>query len=139
MPDLVHYQDNAEIADVVRKFEACEYPKENFTHPLHLTVAAWYVFHHPSEEALDAMRAALQRFAGHHGVTAYNETITRFWIALVEQVRNQGAEDQALTALANEVVKRFASKEILFDYYSRERVMSPEAKAAWIEPDLRPL
>jgi hypothetical protein len=46
---------------------------------------------------------------------------------------------QALTALANEVVRRFASKEILFDYYSRERVMSPEAKAAWIERDLRPL
>jgi hypothetical protein len=34
-------------------------------------------------------------------------------------------------------VERYGSKQILFSYYTRERVMSDAAKQDWIAPDLQ--
>jgi hypothetical protein len=32
-----------------------------------------------------------------------------------------------------------AAKSVLFTFYSRDRLMSTTARAAWVEPDLAPL
>ena len=32
-----------------------------------------------------------------------------------------------------------AAKDVLFVFYSRERLMSVEARAAWVEPDRAPV
>jgi len=40
--------------------------------------------------------------------------------------------------LANQVVEKY-DKNLILDYYSPELLASPEAKANWREPDLKPL
>lgn len=40
--------------------------------------------------------------------------------------------------LVNEALVRFADKRMLLRFYSRDRLMSPEARAGWVEPDLAP-
>jgi hypothetical protein len=131
------YLHPGEIASVVHKFENCEYRPDQFTHAFHLTVAAWYLSQYSPEEALDRMRAALLRFTGHRGVKGYHETITRFWLLITANFLAEAQADSSLTDRVNELVKRFGRKDILFDYYSRELVMSDEARLGWIEPNLQ--
>jgi len=37
------------------------------------------------------------------------------------------------------LVDRYGSKRLPFEYYSRERLMSWEARMDWVGPDLKPL
>jgi hypothetical protein len=138
MEDL-RYQDDREIVEVTTRFEQCEFPPEEFTHARHLTVACWYLCTLPPDKALSRMRDGLQRFITHHQKQGYHETITRFWMELLEHYLRKFPSDTTLVSKVNQAIERFASKDVLFSYYTRECVMSDAARAAWITPDLRPI
>ena len=40
---------------------------------------------------------------------------------------------------ANRMVERLGARDLALRHYSEQRLKSPEARAAWIEPDIRPL
>ena len=115
--------------DEVRRFESCMYALEEFDHAEHLKVAWTYLQLCGYEAALARMRAGLLRFSAHYNKSGYNETITVFWLRKLQQ---HCGEDSGR-------VFPEAGKEALFRHYTRERVMSDEAKRAWIEPDLAPM
>src|ERR1700758_1977498 len=127
------------IREVVQKFEACQYAPEEFTHTHHLTVACWYLCTLDRPEAFVRMRSGLKRFIAHHGKQGYHETITRFWMELLAAYLDQLPDAIPLVSKVNSAVERYSSKEILFSYYTRERVMSDKARQAWIAPDLHPI
>lgn len=133
------YADTAEIAIVVRKLEHCEYSTQEFKHGMHLAVAAWYLRQSSYEDALDRMRSTLQRFTQYHRVTAYHETITRFWLRLASDFMTNHPTNQNFAAQVNALIERYLNKNVLFEYYSRERVLSDAARNGWLEPDLRSL
>ena len=133
------YRNSEEIEAVVQKFEACHYGLKDFSHGKHLVVAAWYLSRHPFEQAMARMRSSLLRFTAHHGVQGYHETITRFWLELVAGHLRKVQAGTPLVDDVNELVRTYRDKNILFDYYSREVVMSEEAKQRWVNPDLRAL
>jgi hypothetical protein len=135
----VAYRDENEIREVVAKFERCDFILAEFTHARHLTVACWYLSTLPSEQALERMRRGLQSFIAHHGKLGYHETITRFWIELLANYLCQCPQDATLISQVNGALQQFANKDVLFSYYSRDRVMSDAARASWIESDLRPI
>ena len=125
------------IRNIVQKFEACEFSPEEFTHRHHLTVASWYLCAGTRADALSRMRTGLQSFIAHHGKQGYHETITRFWMELLAAYLNELPDSMPLLSKVNGAVERYRSKEILFSYYSRERVMSDDARQGWIAPDLQ--
>jgi len=129
----------AEIVDIVTKFESCAFRLDEFTHARHITVACWYLATLPFEEALLRMRSGLQHFIGHHRKAGYHETITQFWMILLEQAFRSTSEDRRIPIRVQEAVAQFPDKDVLFRYYTREKVMSEEARERWIEPDLRPV
>jgi hypothetical protein len=133
------YRDEDEIEEIVRKFEACELALTEFPHVRHLTVAAWYLANLERDEACARMRSGLLKFIGHHQKQGYHETITRFWMELVGSFLRNTPPSTTLVASVNALLERYSNKEILFRYYSRERVMSEAAKKVWLEPDLRAL
>jgi hypothetical protein len=132
-------KDDHAIREIVRKFENCEYSPEEFTHAHHLSVASWYLCAGSQADALSRMRAGLKRFIAHHGKQGYHETITRFWMELLAAYLDQLPDAIPLVSKVNSAVERYSSKEILFSYYTRERVMSDKARQAWIAPDLHPI
>ena len=129
-----------EVEETVRKFELCAFTGSEFTHGAHLTVALSYVSRLTEEEALERMRAGLFRFLEHHGVDPkkYNETITLFWIRLVRGFLKRVNPERTLRDLANELVLTHGDSKIIFRYYSKELLMSDEARKVWVEPDLKP-
>jgi hypothetical protein len=126
---------DAEILTLVDRLERCLLPKEEFHHRDHLTVAVVYLYAVDLETAMDRMRSSLKRFAGHHHVTGlYHETLTRFWL---QQVEMRLDRKLCLAESVRNIHKQLSDKNLAFEYYSRERINSKEAKEKWLPPDLK--
>src|SRR5436309_12007751 len=109
--------------------------KETFHHRDHLTVAVVYLYASERKTSMDRMRASLKRFAAHHGVTGlYHETLTRFWLLQVEKRLDRHL---CLSESVKKVKDRLNDKNLAFEYYSRERIESKEARETWLQPDLK--
>ena len=126
---------DAEILTLVDRLERCLLPKEQFHHRDHLTVAVVYLYTFDLDAAMDRMRIALKRFAAHHQVSGlYHETLTRFWLQQVERRMNR---EICLRESVKTVREELSDKNLPFDYYSRDRLNSQEAREKWLPPDLR--
>jgi len=127
------YESDAEVEEVVRRFESCGFAVQEFDHVAHLTVAVVYLTRFGECVAMDRMRESLLRFSRHHGRMGYHETITRFWLRLVAA---EPSCSQTLYVRVNEIVSKYADKNLVFQYYTRERLMSDVARKEWVEADL---
>jgi hypothetical protein len=128
---------DAEILTLVDRLERCLLGKEEFHHRDHLTVATVYLYSADLETAMDRMRASLKRFAAHHGVTGlYHETMTRFWLLQVEQRLDRS---ECLGQSVSKIQEKLSDKNLAFEYYSRERIDSKEARETWLKPNLKEL
>jgi hypothetical protein len=124
--------------DFLAAFEEGGLPKESFHHRDHVRVV-WLCLRQAGLEAGSRrFVAALRRFAERHGVPGlYHETLTRAWIHLVWAALEEGpAAGFEAFLLAH---PRLGEKDALRDFYSPERLASPAARAAFLEPDLAPL
>jgi hypothetical protein len=126
---------DAEILTLVDRLERCLLPKEQFHHRDHLTVAVVYLYAADLETAIDRMRATLKRFATHHHVSGlYHETLTRFWLQEVEKRLDR---QLCLEESVRSIHEQLNDKNLVFAYYSRERINSQQAKEKWLPPDLK--
>ena len=126
-----------DIGRLAEEFEACAVTK--FGHAEHLTVALWYLARLPEAEAQERVRAGLKKLSALDGDGRYNETLTIFWLRAVAAFVRDADLRLPLPVLRERLVARFPASRVVFDYYSPERLNSPEAKTAWVEPDLKPL
>jgi hypothetical protein len=133
----IPYQTQSEIEAVMKGFESCKTDKGAFTHRSHLTVAVSYLHNSTLEQATNKMRLGLHRFLEHHGVGPgkYHETLTVFWIKIVHEVLVQSDPNLSLLQTTNAVIERLSDSSLVYDYYSKELLLSDEARKGWIEPD----
>src|ERR1051325_5581739 len=134
-----YFKNDDELAALVRAFEACEIHPAEFKHYQHLAVALWYVAHLPFEAATEKMRSGIQRLANAYGKSGYHETITVFWLAIVHAFWANTTADESIAAATNRLIAGCENKNLIYEYYSRERLNSVAAKTGWVEPDLQPL
>jgi hypothetical protein len=138
-----YYRSEDEIEAVVKGFENCTLPDSEFKHAEHLTIALSYLQRSrlTVEEATTRMREALYRYLDHYAGDRqiYNETITRFWIELVNSFLERTDTARPLVDICNELIESFGNSNLIYDYFSREHLLSKEARTAWVEPDLKPL
>lgn len=138
------FRTTEEILALVRRFDDCTLPRAEWTHAAHLTVALWHLLQYDWPEAVRRVRRGIKRYNAAHGVAAtptggYHETLTLFWLRRVRAFLEGGRnEARSLVSLANELAAT-ADKSLPLEYYTRGRLFSPEARAAWVEPDLKPL
>jgi hypothetical protein len=138
-----YHKGEEEIKAVVRGFENCTLPDSKFKHAEHLTVALWYLhrLRLTVEEVTTRLREALYRFLDHYAGErqAYNETITIFWIRIVDSFLQQTDTARPIEDICNELIESFGNSNLIYDYFSREHLLSREARTAWVEPDMKPL
>ena len=139
------FKDSEEVSRLAAAFEACTLPREEWTHRAHLTVALWYLSRLPAEAAEEAIRTGIRRYNASRGIvttetSGYHETLTRFYVHVVGRfVREEPAGDGDWAARANALFERCGARDLPLRHYSKERLMSKEARFGWIEPDLCPL
>jgi hypothetical protein len=139
MPPFTPYRTEAEIEEVVQRFESCTYTPEEFFHARHLTVAARYFLTLDTRTAEERMREGLLKFIRHHGKNAYHETITEFWLRQVSHGVRQAEPSRDSVAVVNEIVTALSDKNLIYQHYSRALLESADAKAKWVKPDLAPM
>ena len=132
-------ESEAEIRDLVQRFESCSLPHNNWTHRAHLAVALCYASQMDYAKALATLRENINtynvRCGDPHG---YSETITRLFLGKVfDSVHKEGERIPVTEQLRN--LERACSVEWLYSYYSKARIWSAEARSAWLPPDRKPL
>jgi hypothetical protein len=124
-------------------FVGARLPPAEWTHRAHLRMAWMFLRQHPLDAAHLLFRVDIIKLNASHGLTetvtrGYHETLTRVWLALVAAAmrRTPAIADsrQFLAACSAEL-----GKEAPMRHYSRDRLLSIEARARFIEPDLLPL
>ena len=133
------YSSDAELEQLARRFESCELQGDELHHRAHVALSAWYFLRLPEAEAIERIHNGLQRFIRHHQITVYNETITLFWMKLARSFVVRADASRTALELINDSMKELGDSRIIFNYYSRERLGSDEARNFWVEPDLKPL
>ena len=119
-------------------------PKAEWTHPAHFAATLSLMRHRPqmdlAREMPDLIRAYNVATGGANTESAgYHETIT--------QASLRGARarlvlhpDEPLTSVMTALLASpLGDKDWLLAYWTRERLMSVEARRTWAEPDLQPL
>ena len=137
------YVTAEEVEKLVQEFDRCTLPRERWTHAAHLTVALLYILRYSWPHALELIRAGLQRYNAACGIittaqSGYHETMTIFWMLMVRRyLSNLSASERSLVVIANNLIANYGSKHLPLEYYSRDTLMSPEARKRWVEPDLK--
>ncbi|MGB3636236.1 MAG: hypothetical protein WBA39_01395, partial [Rivularia sp. (in: cyanobacteria)] len=128
-----NYQTEADIKSLIAKFENCTLARSEWNHRAHLTVAVWYLNRYDEQEAINRIRQSIQRYNVNIGIKTtkdggYHETLTLFWIRIVSHYLsvNRGKNSILETAIA--VYRTYNDKYLPFQYYSRDLLMSWEAR-----------
>lgn len=135
----------ADLDGLVTRFAACRLPFEEWTHQAHLAVGMWHVNRYGADEALGRLRTGIRQLNDSHGTPnsatrGYHETITRAYVQLLSEFLDACSAALPLTErVARLLASPVADKEALLQFYSRGHLMSAQARAAWVEPDILPL
>jgi hypothetical protein len=124
-------------------FEDGALPSEDWNHRAHVRVAFLYLSRLGLTEAIDRMRSGIQAHNAAHGVedslhAGYHETTTQAFMQLIHLAihkRGPFRDSQHFCEQHPELLDR----RVLLEYYTRERIMSLEAKERFLAPDLAPL
>ncbi|MBD1880745.1 hypothetical protein [Coleofasciculus sp. FACHB-T130] len=141
---VVKYQTVDEIENLIAAFKNCTLPRDEWNHHAHLTVAVWYLTRYSKAEATNCIRDRIQHYNKVNGIqttndSGYHETITLFWIRLISRYLSIAGKDFSIVDIVNEFIKIYGNKSFPLQYYSRDRLMSWQARISWTEPDLKPL
>jgi hypothetical protein len=134
----------AELDELVRRFQACELPRPEWTHAAHLSVGLWHVSRYAADDALGRLRAGIRRLNESNGVvnsasSGYHETITMAYVQLLTAFAERHAAITVAERVAHLLAGPLADRGVLLKFYSRPRLESAEARLDWVEPDLAPL
>jgi hypothetical protein len=136
-------EPTAELTDAAlwEAFHLQQLPSKDWTHRCHLRMAWLYLKRHPLDEAHILLRVGIIKLNASHGLVetplrGYHETITRAFLALVAD-RMRGLAD--LDDSARFVTAASLPSDALLRHYTKERVLSLEARARFVPPDLEPL
>ena len=134
-----------ELEDLVNRFRARMVPKAEWTHQAHIAVGTWHVHRYGVAGALVQLREGICRLNDTHGTvnsdtSGYHETITRAYLLLIERGLTALPAANPLDAKVRALLKTpLATKDALLAHYSRDVLLSAEARRRWIEPDRHPL
>lgn len=102
------------------------FPRDAMDHRAHLRLAL--LCRGEPQRARDLLLTYVTKIGG---LVKYNETLTQVWLRLVAAHAERTVDALMATPLAD--------SNLPFRHYSPERLWSDEARAKFIEPDLRPL
>jgi hypothetical protein len=133
------FANDEEVGALVRAFETATILPSQFPHSAHIAVALSYLEREPLEEALARMRRSLLRFSRQHGVNVYHETVTQFWMKLLDHLAATHYRELPLWRRTNLIVKRWTVADPIGAHYSRVLISSRTARETWVAPDRLPL
>ena len=136
----MNFETNEEIEAAARAMMACMLPKAAWTHAAHFAAALW-LLRDRGEAAYAEMPGLIRAYKASVGgrntdTEGYHETITQASL----QMPALALRDAPLHVVLAELMAGPCGKpDWIFAYWSRDVLLSPEARRGWIPPDLAQL
>src|SRR5690242_9236686 len=139
------FTSDVEIAHIGETMVARTLPRAEWTHEAHLAATTYLLLRRPDidldKELPDLIRRYNESVGGVNSDTeGYHETITRVFLRGVRVFLSEADTSEPLHELVNELLlSPMGRRDWPLRFYSRERLLSVEARLSFIEPDLRAL
>jgi len=120
-------------------------PRTEWTHAAHFAAALWLMRYRPELDAAQIMPSLIRVYNESVGrvndeTGGYHETITLASLRAARGVFNAYPPDMPVYRIVNALMStNLANPNWLLEYWSRERLISVEARREWVEPDLKSL
>lgn len=134
------FHSESEIESLIEKFNTCTLPAEAWTHEAHLAMGVWYLRQYNLTQAMLLVRQRIILFNSSVGGVVsfergYHETLTWFWLKTVDAFLDRFGREKALLETCNAFLgSEFAERERALLFYSKELLMSLEARAFLVLP-----
>jgi hypothetical protein len=139
------YASEAEIVRVGEGLFGCTLPRAEWTHAAHFAAALWLMRYRPDLDAPRDMPGLIRAYNESVGRMnddsgGYHETITLASLRAARGVLKAYPADVPVYRIVNALMSSIlANPNWLLEYWSRDLLMSVEARRQWREPDLKPL
>ncbi|MEY4706682.1 MAG: hypothetical protein RJB58_405 [Pseudomonadota bacterium] len=139
------YASEDEIISLGTRFAARTLPRAEWTHAGHMAAALWIMRYRPDLDASTDMPAMIRAHNEAVGTVnddngGYHQTITLASIRALKGVLDANPPDMPLYQIVNALMgSSMGNPNWLLEYWSRERLMSVDARREWLGPDLKPL
>ena len=139
------FTSDAEIARLGERFLARVLPKAEWTHEAHLATSTWLLLRRPDIDVDEELPNLIRRYNESVGGVnsdseGYHETITRVFLAGVRLFLSEADASEPLHELVNELLlSPMGRRDWPLRFYSRERLLSVEARRNFVSPDLASL
>jgi hypothetical protein len=139
------FASEAEITRIGEGLFACTLPRTEWTHAAHFAAALWLMRYRPELNAAQTMPGLIRAYNQSVGrvnddASGYHETITQASLRAARGVLSAYPPDMPVYRIVNALMStNLANPNWLLEYWSRERLMSVQARRAWVEPDLKSL
>src|ERR1700760_2111749 len=116
--DAAALHDEASFGEFVGAFERAELPRAMWTHGAHVAIAALYIQRY-GDGVLAKTRAAIRRHNASVGTpeSAYHETLTVFWLAVVGEFLRCADSASELEAVQAAVAEFGERRKLHAEYY----------------------
>ena len=138
-----HFLSDEAVAHVGEGLLSRTLPREEWTHEAHLAATTYLVLRHPEIDLDAELRGIISRYNESVGgvnsdTEGYHDTITRAYLRGIRLFLDEADVERPIHDLVNELLMSpMGRRDWPLRFWSKERLLSVEARRAYVEPDIR--
>jgi hypothetical protein len=138
-----HFLSDEAVAHIGEGLLSRTLPREEWTHEAHLAATTYLTLRHPEIDLDVELRGIIRGYNESVGgvnddTQGYHDTITRAYLRGIRLFLEEADTGRPIHDLVNELLMSpMGRRDWPLRFWSKERLMSVEARRAWVEPDLR--
>jgi len=139
------FSSDEELAHLGEGLIACTLAREEWTHEAHLGATTYLLAKRPDIDLDAELPGLIRRFNESVGGVnsdseGYHDTITRVYLAGIRLFLKEADPKAPLYETVNQLLlSPMGKRDWPLRFYSKDRLMSVEARRAFVKPDLMPL
>jgi hypothetical protein len=139
------FASNAAVARVGEGFLARNLPREEWTHEAHLAATTYLLLRHPEIDLDTELPGLVRRYNESVGgvntdTEGYHDTITRVFLHGIRLFLSEADRNVPLDDLVDGLLlSPMGHRDWPFRFYSRDRLLSLDARRAFVAPDMAAL
>jgi hypothetical protein len=137
-----HFLSEDAVAHVGEGLIARTLPREEWTHEAHLAATTYLVMKHPEIDLDVELPGIISRYNESVGgkntdTEGFHDTITRAYLRGIRLFLAEADAARPINDLVNELLMSpMGRRDWPLRFWSKDRLMSVEARRRWVEPDL---
>ena len=137
-----HFLSDDAVAHVGEGLLSRTLPREEWTHEAHLAATTYLTLRHPEIDLGVALPGIIRGYNESVGgvnddTQGYHDTITRAYLRGVRLFLEEADRHRPIHELVNELLHSpMGKRDWPLRFWSKERLMSVEARRGWVAPDL---